>query len=155
MAPTPSSSKTLAPAPAPQPAPGPQQSNQLHTCIDFTNKWVINLSKNPLTLEQLSLLQKGPNFAITPKYPTIEAYISAVEQASPKLPTHEAEEFRSDVSTSYLNNNNNPTTTTNVTSTPQCRALTQLKQGKSRVVFTADKGWPWSSWTKRITPTKP
>ena len=75
-----------------------------------------------------------------PQIPPIEAYISAVEQASSKLPTHEAEEFRSD-STSYLNNNNSPTTTTNVTSTPhQCRALTQLKQDNSRVVLTADKG---------------
>ena len=44
------------------------------------------------------------------------------------------------MSTSYLNNNNNPTTTTNVTSTPQHRALTQLKQDNSRVVLTADKG---------------
>ena len=36
MVPTPSSS--TAPAPAPQLAPRPQQSNQLHTCIDQTNK---------------------------------------------------------------------------------------------------------------------
>ena len=53
--------------------------------------------QNPLTPEQLSLLQKGPNYAITPKYPPIEAYITAVEQASSKLPAQEAIEFRSDV----------------------------------------------------------
>ena len=32
-----------------------------------------------------------------PQIPPIEAYISVVEQVSSKLPTHEAEEFRSDV----------------------------------------------------------
>ena len=32
-----------------------------------------------------------------PQIPPIEAYISAVEQASSKLPTHEAEELRSDI----------------------------------------------------------
>ena len=61
------------------------------------DKWVINLSQTPLTNEQLSLLQKGPHFAITPKYPPIDAYIMATEQASSKLPTQEADEFRSDV----------------------------------------------------------
>ena len=43
--------------------------NNTHTCRDHMDKWVINLSQTPLTNEQLSLLQKGPNFAITPKYP--------------------------------------------------------------------------------------
>ena len=51
------------------PAPGLPPSSHSHTCTDCTNKWVIKLSKTPLTKEQLSLLQKGPNFAITPKYP--------------------------------------------------------------------------------------
>ena len=50
------------------------------------DKWVINLSKTPLTNEQLSLLQKGPNFAIAPKYPPIDAYNTATEQASSNYP---------------------------------------------------------------------
>ena len=49
------------------PAGGQPISN--HTSASHTDKWVINLSKTPLTQEQLSLLQKGPNYAITPKYP--------------------------------------------------------------------------------------
>ena len=62
------------------------------------SKWVINLSRAPLTNDQLSLLQKGPNFAITPKYPPLDAYITATEVAAAKLNTQEVEQFRSDVS---------------------------------------------------------
>ena len=69
----------------------------------------------------------------------MEAYITAVEEASSKLPSNETDELRSDVShllrqqhTQHNNHSNlNPI---------QCRALTQLKQDTSRVVLTADKG---------------
>ena len=54
--------------------------------------------QGPLINDKLSLLQKGPNFAITPKYPPLNAYITATEVAAAKLNTQEAEEFRSDVS---------------------------------------------------------
>ena len=62
-----------------------------------------------------------------------------MEQASSKLPAQEVDEFRSDVNRilkqqqQHCNNqwNLNPS---------QCRALTQLKQDNSRVVFTVDKG---------------
>ena len=77
MAPTPSNVTTDT-----NPAPRLPPSRTSHTCTDCTDKWVINLSKTPLTKEQLFLLQKGPNFAITPKYPYIEAYITATAQAS-------------------------------------------------------------------------
>ena len=66
------SSSSVHPAAAvPTTAPRHPLSSSGHTCKndDHTKKWVINLSKTPLTTEQLSLLQKGPNFAITPKYP--------------------------------------------------------------------------------------
>ena len=63
MAPTPSTSTT-----ASNPAPRLPPSSHKDTCTNCTNKWVIYLSKTPLTKEQLLLLQKGPNFAITPKY---------------------------------------------------------------------------------------
>ena len=45
-------------------------SNQ-HTCRTPSDKWVINLSNTPLSSNQLTLLQKGPNFAIIPKHPPI------------------------------------------------------------------------------------
>ena len=106
------------------------------------DQWVINLSKTPLTKEQLSLLQKGPTFAITPKYPQSEAYITATEQASSKLPAQKVDEFRSEVNRilkqqqqqQQQHNNHcnlNPS---------QCRALTQLKRDNTRVVLSVDKG---------------
>ena len=99
--------------------------------------------KHPPHHEQLSLLQKGPNFAITPKIPPIDAYIMATELASSKLPTQEAEEFRSDVNRLLKQQQQQQQQQHNkhCNLTPaQCRALTQLKQDNNRVVLTADKG---------------
>ena len=83
----------------------------------------------------------------------MEANTIVVEKTSSNLPSIEAEELRSDVShllrqkhTRYKNHSN--------LNAIQCRALTILKQDTSRVVLTADKGWPWSSWTNRITTTR-
>ena len=67
MAPTPSTHAADFQPAANQPVPGQPVSN--HTCTSHMDKWVINLSKTPLTQEQLSLLQKGLNYGITPKYP--------------------------------------------------------------------------------------
>ena len=121
--------------------------------MDCTNKWVINLSKPPSPRNSY-LYYKKDLILLSPPNTPIEAYITATEQASSKLPAQEAEEFRSDVNKilkqqqEHCNNqcNLNPF---------QCRALTQLKHNNSRVVLTVDKGWPWSSWTKRTTQTKP
>ena len=67
MAPTPSTSTTTTQSTQANPTSGhPYNPN---TCRDHTDKWVINLSRTHLTMDQLSLLQKGPNLAITPKYP--------------------------------------------------------------------------------------
>ena len=41
--------------------------NNPSQATDHMAKWVINLSRAPLTNDQLTLLQKGPNFPITPK----------------------------------------------------------------------------------------
>ena len=103
------------------------------------DKWVINLPQTPLTKEQLSLLQKGTNFAITPKYPPIEAYIIATEQASSKLPTQEAEEFRSDVNRIHKQLQQQHNNHCNLNPS-QCRAPTELKKDNTRVVLTVDKG---------------
>ena len=114
------------------------------------DKWVINLSRTPLTMNQLTLLQKGPNFAIIPKYLPIDVYIMATELASSKLPTQEADEFRSDVNRflkeqqqqHHNNCNLNPT---------QHRALTQLKQDNTWWFSQWTRGWPWSLGTNRST----
>ena len=83
----------------------------------------------------------------------MEAYITAVQQASSKLPAQEADELRSDVNrllkqfqTQCSNQYNlNPM---------QYRALTQLKQDTSRVVLTADKGVAMVIMDKEDYPNK-
>ena len=63
----------------------------------------------------------------------------ATELASSKLPTQEAEEFRSDVNRLLKHQQQQHHQHCNLTPA-QCRALTQLKQDNNRVVLTADKG---------------
>ena len=113
--------------------------SNLHTCRAPSDKWVINLSSTPLTSQQLTLLQKGPNYAIIPKYPPLEAYITATEIAATKLPTQEAEELRSDVNRLLKQQQQQHHQHCNLTPA-QRQALSQLKQDKNRVILTADKG---------------
>ena len=60
-------------------------------------KWVINLSKKPLTPAQRSVLAKGPNFAVTPRQPPNLEYITAIEAVCTKLSQQDAEELRADI----------------------------------------------------------
>ena len=61
-----------------------------HSQVEINNKWVINLSKTPLTKGKKSLLVKGPNFAIAPnKIPNVD-YITAVESMCHKLKEEDA-----------------------------------------------------------------
>ena len=46
---------------------------------DTKLKWVNNLSSNPLIQAQRSLLDKRPNFVVTPKHPPDLEYITAIE----------------------------------------------------------------------------
>ena len=74
-----------------------------------------------------------------PQSPPIDAYIMATELASSKLPTHEVEEFRSDVNRLLKHQQQQHNQHCNLTPA-QCRALTQLKQDNNRVALTVDKG---------------
>ena len=125
--------------PSAQVNPSSGNTSYQHTCRAPLDKWVINLSNTPLSIDQLTLLQKGPNFAIIPKHPPIEAYITATEIAATKLPTQDAEEFRSDVNRLLKLQQQQHHQHCNLTPA-QCRALTQLKQDNNRVILTADKG---------------
>ena len=59
---------------------GPENSRSTTTTSTVANsKWVINMSKKPLTDAQEKLLAYGPNFAITPRNSPIGEYIAAVE----------------------------------------------------------------------------
>ena len=113
--------------------------NHSNTTTNHTDKWVINLSQTPLTTNQLLLLQKGPNFGITPKYPPIDAYITATELAANKLNNQKADEFRSHINRLLKEQQHQHHNNCNL-NPAQCRALTQLKQDNNRVILTEDKG---------------
>ena len=98
------------------------------------NKWVINLSKTELTEGQKSVLAKGPNFSITPKYIPNVDYITAVESMCSKL-KEDAMELRSDIN-SLLRKAQVPKP--NLTKWERI-GLAQLKKDKDRIILTADK----------------
>ena len=51
------------------------------TMSDITRtKWVMNLSSTPLTKTQETLLARGPNFEVVPKYSPRKDYSAAVEE---------------------------------------------------------------------------
>ena len=64
---------------------------------DTNNKWVVNLSSVPLTQEQISLSEHGPNFAVTAQRPPYGEYIKAIETACQSLDPNSVEERRSEV----------------------------------------------------------
>ena len=106
-----------------------------NTC-NTNNKWVINISSRQLTQAQKKLLAHGPNYAVVPKSPPTTEYIAAIEQACSKLQPSEAEELRGEVK-SIIKKSHNPHP--NITR-EEWKALKELKEDKSRMVLTADKG---------------
>ena len=103
---------------------------------NLRERWVMNLSKIPLTEAQDNLLAHGPNFAITPRSPPIGEYIAAVEQTCQNLAQGEAEELRAEVK-AVLKKCQPPRN--NITKEEQ-KALNELRKDTSRVILTADKG---------------
>ena len=136
------------------PAPRLPPSSTSHTSTDHIDKWVINLSKTPLTKEQLSLLKKAPILPSPPNTP-IEAYITATRQAYSKLPAQEVDELRSEVNRILKQQQQQHNNHCNL-NPPQCRALTGTQKGQLQGWFLQwTRGWPWSSWTRKIMPTRP
>ena len=84
-------------------------------------------------------LTKRTQLCHHPQIPPIEAYITAAEQASSKLPTQEADELRSDVNRILKQLQQQHAKQCNL-NPPQHRALTELKKDNTRVVLTVDKG---------------
>ena len=97
---------------------------------------MINISSNPLTKAQEKLLAHGPNYAVVPKSPPIAEYIAVVEQVCSRLKQGEAEELRGEVKSIIKRSCNPPPNITR----EERKAIRELKQDKSRMVLTADKG---------------
>ena len=85
---------------------------------------------------QKSVLAKGPNFSITPKYIPNVDYITAVESMCSKLKEEDAMELRSNIN-SLLRKAQAPKP--NLTK-QESVGLAQHKKDKDRVILTADKG---------------
>ena len=106
---------------------------------DNTNsnsKWVINLSKVELTWAQRSLLEKGPNFAISPSnIPNLD-YITAIETVCSKLKEEDAAELRGEIN-GILKKGKIPKPNPDK---DERTALHQLRRDKNRVILTVDKG---------------
>ena len=110
-------------------------NNQLHT-LETNDKWVINLSKIPLTKPQQSVLAKGPNFAIAPNKPLNVDYTTAIESVCHKLTHQDAEELRTDINILHRRAQA-PKPNLNK---KKVKGLAELRKDKDRPVLTADKG---------------
>ena len=68
-------------------SPGNQRSPNIK------DRWVVNLSSQPLSQAERSLLTHGPNFAVTSRSPPIIDCVTAIEEVCQKLERGEAEEL--------------------------------------------------------------
>ena len=80
-----------------------------------------------------------PKFVIRPKKPPVREYVVAVKQASSRLNQGEADELRVEVKKILKKAQNQPRTTSNITR-EEFKALKELKEDKSRIILTMDKG---------------
>ena len=113
-----------------------REYNQDNTKSNSNSKWVINSSKVELTRAQRSLLEKGPNFAISPSnIPNLD-YITAIETVGHKLKEEDAAELRGEIN-GILKKGKIPKPNLDK---EERTALHQLRKGKDRVILTADKG---------------
>ena len=100
-------------------------------------RWVLNISKRPLNEAEKSILQRGLNYAITPKKIPISEIITATELACSTLSdTNQASRLRNDV-TKALEQAKPPKT--NI-SKEERQAITSLKKDDSIQIIGADKG---------------
>ena len=136
-------------------ASGNESQTQSHTCINNNqmqgsgvnegnnvstvsqgNKWVVNLSKSPLTPTLESPLSRGPNFALAPTNPPNVEFITAVELVCQRLFKQDLQELRAEIN--YLLKKAK-TPRSNITKDEK-KALKGLRENKERKVPTVDKG---------------
>ena len=111
-------------------SPGNQRSPSIK------DRWVVNLSSQPLSQAERSLLTHGPNFAVTSRSPPIIDCVTAIEEVCQKLERGEAEELRGEVK-AILKKAHPPKP--NITREEQ-KAMEILRKDNTRTVLTADKG---------------
>ena len=111
------------------------------TSTSIQDKWVINLSKKELTPEELTLLQKGPKFAVAPATIPSKEFISTTTVAAlqaGELNGVDCSGLYHDVNR-ILHTFTNKPIHTNITKAEHL-ALTNLRKDKDHIIVTADKG---------------
>ena len=103
---------------------------------ELKEKWVVNLSSQPLSQAEKSLLTHGPNYAVTSRHPPVIECITAIEEVCQKLERGEAEELRGEVK-AILKRAHPPKP--NISREEQ-KAMEELRKDTTRTVLTADKG---------------
>ena len=109
------------------------------TMTEDTKKWVRNLSDTPLTEDQERFLAWGTKFSIRPRQPPVSEYVVAVEQACSRLSKGEGDEMRVEVKKTLEKAQCSLRPPSNI-SRKEYQALKKLKEDKSRVILTSDKG---------------
>ena len=99
-------------------------------------RWVVNLSNQPLSQAERSLLTHGPNYAVTSRCPPVIECVTAIEEVCQKLERGEAEELRGEVK-AILKRAHPPKP--NITREEQ-KAMEELRKDTTRTVLTVDKG---------------
>ena len=102
------------------------------------DRWVVNLSSKSIDPATTSLLQKGLNFAITPKTLPTEEIIVATELASRNLNRQSAADLKSEVARS-IKKVNKAKLRPNI-SREESIAMRELKKDDTIMVLPADKG---------------
>ena len=116
-------------------------SSNNNTISNYNNgcdnsKWVVNMSDRQLSVDEIKILQKGLNFAVTPNKIPVSKILSEVEVSIKNLDKSDKDLIRAQV----CNITKNFTKIkTNITSQEK-KALTSLRNDHSVVILKADKG---------------
>ena len=104
--------------------------------LNIKDRWVVNLSSQPLSQTERSLLSHGPNFAVTSRSPPIIECVTTIEEVCQKLERGEAEELRGEVKAILKKS---PPPIPNITQEEQ-KAMEVLRKDTTRTVLLVDKG---------------
>ena len=102
------------------------------------SKWVINLSDHELSMDEIALLRRGLNFAITPQKTPINEYVIGIKSACKCIGSYSkaAERLRSDCVRILQNHKPTPS---NI-SKKERAALRELAKDDKITILPADKG---------------
>ena len=113
-----------------------QSSNNSNLGNNVSSRWVVNLSSTSLTQAQVSVLHKGPSFALAPTNPLNVEFITVVEAACQRLPDQDTQELRAEVNI-LLKRAKPPKS--NITK-EEMKVLIELRVDQDRMVLRVDKG---------------